>query len=155
MSRQSIFILLACLFLITAAAYSAVIHCDLCGKEISDNYFHSPDGRNYCADCWSKYKLCAICGKLSKSTLTVDDKPVCQECYRKMPRCGLCNKIITGKYVVFSDYNLTVCDNCMKTKPHCDKCGVPSNNLITYGNMHLCQNCSARGEKCRCIHRRA
>jgi hypothetical protein len=131
-----------------AVSANAAIKCQLCGQDISGNYYQTSDGKIYCENCWKSNTLCSQCGRLTRSAITVDGRAFCADCYAKLETCSLCGAPLIGNYMRYPDLGLKVCPQCEHDKPRCDKCGIPANKLYKEGNTNLCERCARETEKC-------
>ena len=137
------------LFILVVTTYTAdPLRCSICGQEIHGSYIRYEDGSVFCNECAAKYPHCAMCGKPSLNTTTIDGKPICRDCLAKLDRCSFCGRALTGDFLRFPELNLKLCDRCAKTVPRCDLCGKPDKNLIEVGDRHICKSCYEKSDFC-------
>ncbi|MCP4583014.1 MAG: hypothetical protein GY839_15505 [candidate division Zixibacteria bacterium] len=134
--------------LFLALAIQAAPSCSYCGKTIDGRYVKFEDGSIYCIDCIQTKIKCSFCNKPSKSTITIDDKPICRQCLTRLEHCSFCDKPLVGKYESFPDLKLNICLKCSQAVSRCDFCGKPDNKLIRADKRRICRSCYNQSDFC-------
>ena len=148
MGRKLNIVLLTLLILSIWTIGNAQLYCMLCGKEIAGTYYKSGDGKTYCEQCWRSNSVCSLCGRLTRSAVTVDGRKICPACYSELDVCSYCSKPLVGTYTQYPTLNIKICQQCEQTLSRCSNCGIPVKEPISFGNTILCERCIKKVERC-------
>jgi hypothetical protein len=110
-----------------AAAEALPADCDVCGRQISGEYW-TYEGRTCCSEtCIDALRPhCSVCDRIIRDDFCkADGKIFCdKDCFdTTLTKCDVCKSPIEEGYTV-THHNY--CSRCMETLPTCFSCGLPA-----------------------------
>jgi len=131
--------------------------CGRCGEAIDeDDHSHSPDGDDYCDDCYSEHvSYCQACDNdvWSENMVSAGDETVCDDCARRhYTQCDDCGEYCHNNCIMRTEDGFDLCPGCEDDHYKCEDCGA----LLFYeklydtneGDTNLCNDCITGWNKC-------
>ncbi len=118
--------------------------CAICGKRISGRYTRMSDGTCYCSACMQFPHCPLCSRPVEPGTaVKKGGREFCAKCAVKVRVCECCGKAIMGKYYVHAFSGGVFCGRCEKERPKCVSCNRPIRDdpIMIGGKRPMCRDC--------------